>query len=88
MTTTKKTNYAEETIRDTQHARLDEVYSKRQSALADREIESVEETSGKAKAKKVTLTGDTIDTNGEVLLDREGWLALAKHASRRAQSVA
>jgi hypothetical protein len=84
---TKEANYADETVRETQHAKLDEVYSKRRPTQGDVEIDSVEVTDGKSKPKLITLEGDVLKTTGNVQLDRDGWLSLAKHASRRAQAV-
>ena len=77
-----------ETIRSKQHRALDEIYSARDPEV-EGEVFSTEEPEGKAKRKSVTLSAvDGLKANGEVKLDREGWLAVAKHASRIAQSVA
>lgn len=81
-----------ETIRSKQHRELDDVYASRDPDLEVNVVASLEEPEGRAKRKEVTIEFSDgvaeVDTNGKVLLDREGCLRAAKAFSRAAQAVA
>jgi hypothetical protein len=89
MSTKTEGNYASETVREKRHEQLDEVYSGVQPDLTGTVTSKVEDGKGKSKELTIVFEGNqaVVETTGKVVLDRDGLLSLAKHASRAAQAA-